>query len=398
MDAAQRLSLARSIPEITEIARKVARELCGADGATFVIREGDLCHYVDEDAIEPLWKGKKFPLKECISGWSILNGNVAVIEDIYSDERIPHAAYRPTFVRSLVMVPIRQHKPLGAIGNYWAKEFKPGEECVIQLRALANLVSIALENVQLVQELKASNEVLQGALRTRDEFLSIASHELRTPLSSLKLQIQMLAREVDSDTNSSALNGKLKSATDLSLRQINNLAKLVENLLDVSRIRLQKVELHLTEFDFTQAIRDAVEQMSPQMSVSKLQPILKLQGGIIGKWDETRIEQVVTNLLSNACKYAPMSTVTITTKVEHGCAILIVEDNGPGIRKEHHERIFEQFERDAGKSSVGGLGLGLFITRRLVEAHHGRIRVQSEEGRGASFIAEFPITSNEAGC
>lgn len=121
IDALQRLALARDLEGVQEIVRVAARRLTGADGASLVLREGDNCYYVDEDAIGPAWKGKRFPLETCISGLTMLNRRSAVIEDIYADERIPHDAYRPTFVKSLAMVPIRSRDPGGAIGVYWAE-------------------------------------------------------------------------------------------------------------------------------------------------------------------------------------------------------------------------------------------------------------------------------------
>ncbi len=124
VSAVQELSLARDLETVMRIVRKVARELCGADGATFVLRDGDKCFYADEDAIAPLWKGKRFPLEACISGWAMMHREAVTIEDIYADARIPHDAYRPTFVKSLAMVPIRVADPLGAIGAYWARQHR----------------------------------------------------------------------------------------------------------------------------------------------------------------------------------------------------------------------------------------------------------------------------------
>ncbi|GAB4725074.1 hypothetical protein MOKP126_46940 [Mycobacterium avium subsp. hominissuis] len=115
--AVQELSLARSLPDIQRIVRSSARELTGCDGATFVLRDNDRCYYADEDAIAPLWKGSRFPMTSCISGWAMLNRDAAVIPDIYRDPRIPHNLYRPTFVKSLVMVPIRKLDPIGAIAS-----------------------------------------------------------------------------------------------------------------------------------------------------------------------------------------------------------------------------------------------------------------------------------------
>ncbi|MBV8503082.1 MAG: sensor domain-containing diguanylate cyclase [Paucibacter sp.] len=154
LQVVQELSLARDLPTVQEIVRHAARRLTGCDGATFVLRDESRCFYADEDAIEPLWKGMRFPLEACISGWAMLNRQAAVIPDIYADARIPHEAYRPTFVKSLVMVPIRTRDPIGAIGNYWACERVPTAEEVQLLQALADCTSIAMENVQVYQSLE----------------------------------------------------------------------------------------------------------------------------------------------------------------------------------------------------------------------------------------------------
>jgi diguanylate cyclase (GGDEF)-like protein len=154
VQAVQELSLARTLEDVQRIVRTAARELTGCDGATFVLRDNGKCYYADEDAIEPLWKGSRFPMEICISGWAMLNREAAVISDIYVDSRIPHEAYRPTFVKSLVMVPIRKLDPVGAIGNYWAYQRQPSEQEVSLLQALANATAVAMENVQILSELE----------------------------------------------------------------------------------------------------------------------------------------------------------------------------------------------------------------------------------------------------
>ena len=150
----QRLSLARTAEQVQEVVRTAARRLTGSDGATFVLRDGDKCHYVDEDAISPLWKGQRFPLEACISGWAMLNRRSASIPDIYLDSRIPHDAYRLTFVKSLVMVPIRSRDPIGAIGNYWAVHHEASEHEMAVLQALADSTAVAMENARLLRELE----------------------------------------------------------------------------------------------------------------------------------------------------------------------------------------------------------------------------------------------------
>ncbi len=154
LEVVQKLSLAKDLETIMLIVRRAARKLTGADGATFVLSDGEQCHYADEDAIAPLWKGKRFPMKICISGWVMEHRQPAIIEDIYADPRIPADAYRPTFVKSLAMVPIRTSSPIGAIGTYWAEPYLPTEEQVNLLKALADSTSVAMENIQLHSELK----------------------------------------------------------------------------------------------------------------------------------------------------------------------------------------------------------------------------------------------------
>ncbi len=158
VDTVQELSMARDITTVMSIVRKVARELTGADGATFVLRdrlsEGEFCYYADEDAIGPLWKGSRFPIKACISGWAMLHRKSVVIEDIYKDDRIPIAAYEVTFVKSLAMVPIRTLDPIGAIGNYWGTKHLATEEEVSLLQSLADITAVTLENIKVYDELE----------------------------------------------------------------------------------------------------------------------------------------------------------------------------------------------------------------------------------------------------
>src|SRR5262245_39208466 len=150
----QELSLARDLPSIMDVVRFAARDLTGADGAAFVLREGDNCFYAEENAISPLWKGRRFPMTNCISGWCMMNREPAVVRNIYEDPRVPVDAYRPTFVHSLAMVPIRTIDPIGAIGTYWAEVYRPSREQVAVLQALADVTAVAMENVQVLGNLE----------------------------------------------------------------------------------------------------------------------------------------------------------------------------------------------------------------------------------------------------
>jgi two-component sensor histidine kinase len=149
IETIEALSATRTMAEVADVIRKAARRISGADGVAFVLRDNDKCWYFDEDAIGPLWKGKRFPLTACISGWAMLNRQTVVIPDIYLDDRIPHDAYRPTFVKSLVMTPVRMEDPLAAIGAYWAKSHTPSPEVVRKLQVMARATASALESGRL---------------------------------------------------------------------------------------------------------------------------------------------------------------------------------------------------------------------------------------------------------
>ncbi len=142
--AEERLDLAESREAVIEVVRSCARSVCSADGVCFVLREGDLCHYVEEDAISPLWKGQRFPIGACISGWSMLNAQTAVIEDVFADSRIPHDAYRPTFVKSLIMTPIGDTKPVAAIGAYWQEKRQFSASEIATIKTLSLIIGKAL--------------------------------------------------------------------------------------------------------------------------------------------------------------------------------------------------------------------------------------------------------------
>jgi putative two-component system response regulator len=163
-----KLAMARGLDEIMSLVRAEARSLVGADGVTFVLRKGQECFYADEDAITPLWKGQYFPAETCISGWAMERREVVLIEDIYADDRIPHAAYRPTFVKSLAMVPVRMEDPVAAIGAYWSRRYQPSFEQLNCLQRIANSTAVAMTNVALLEDLVTSRE---EAIRAKEAII-----------------------------------------------------------------------------------------------------------------------------------------------------------------------------------------------------------------------------------
>ena len=144
--AKDRIAVAETLDSLTEVVRSTARAVCSADGATFVLREGDKCHYVEEDAIAPLWKGRRFAMNACISGWCMLNARTAAIADIFADPRIPHDAYRPTFVKSLIMTPVGE-KNVAAMGAYWKEKRSFSDMEVLTVKTFSAIVGRALSDL-----------------------------------------------------------------------------------------------------------------------------------------------------------------------------------------------------------------------------------------------------------
>lgn len=396
VEVAQELSTARDLEAIMAVVRNAARELTGADGATFVLRDGDRCFYADEDAISPLWKGHRFPMAACISGWAMLNKQAAVIEDIYADPRIPQDAYRPTFVKSLAMVPIRTSAPVGAIGNYWARVHRATEGEVKLLRALADLTSVAMENVQLYAELQTKIREVEGAVRARDEFISMAAHELRTPLSAMLLQLQRLEHLTETDALARR-QSKLSDCASRSATAAKRLAALVDGLLDASRLTDGHIRLNLEDFDLADVSREVVERFAIVAKRSGCEVRLDASAPLWGRWDRLRVEQVLTNLLSNAFKYGAGKPIDVSIQKLPDAAGMEVRDRGPGIDAESARKIFERFGRSGPISHYGGLGLGLYLSRASVEAHGGTIRFETEPGRGCAFIVTLPLHASDAG-
>jgi len=160
-----------------DIVRVAAREITQSDGASFVLRDNGYCYYAEESAIAPLWKGRRFPMNICIGGWAMFNRQPAIIDDVYADERVPYAAYEPTFIKSMVMVPIRSMDPVGAIGTYWANHHQPTKEEVILLQALADTTAVAMENVQIYQELEQRVRDRTTALEAANTYLQQEIYE-----------------------------------------------------------------------------------------------------------------------------------------------------------------------------------------------------------------------------
>jgi signal transduction histidine kinase len=250
---------------------------------------------------------------------------------------------------------------------------------------LARRAALSVDNARLYRE-------AQDAVRLRDEFLSIASHELRTPLTPLHLKLQMLHRQVTAAVHGGAPMPPERLAESLEVvqRQVGKLTALVDNLLDVSRITAGRMRLQVEDMDLATVAAEILGRFAP--SAAQLQCVLELNAPepVFGKWDRLRLEQVVTNLVSNALKYGGGKPVAVRVEADEETARLSVRDGGIGISEEDQGRIFERFERAVSEKHYGGLGLGLYITKQIVEAFGGTVRVASAPGQGSTFTLELP--------
>jgi signal transduction histidine kinase len=382
--AVQELSLARNLDTIMVIVRRAARELTGADGATFVLRDGDLCFYAEENAIQPLWKGLRFPMTACISGWTMMNRKPAVIEDIYSDARIPIDAYRPTFVKSLAMVPIRTAAPVGAIGNYWAERHQAGPQEVRLLQALADSTSIAMENVKLYGELeqrvRERTAQLEVANKELESFSYSVSHDLRAPLRAIDGFSRMLERD-----SAETLGEKGRGHLQRIRAAAGRMDQLTEDLLSLARVTT--LEIERKKIDLSRMARDILEILRQQAPDREAE--IRIADGIEASCDGRLVKAVLENLLSNAWKYtSKQPSARIEFGVEEGLdkiRAFFVKDNGAGFDMTYAGRLFGAFQRLHSDKEFPGNGVGLATVQRIVRKHGGRVWAESEPGKGATF-------------
>lgn len=253
---------------------------------------------------------------------------------------------------------------------------------------LLSATQVALRSRKRQYQVRSLLKAQLEATNIRDEFISIASHELKTPLTSLKLQTQMTKRQILRPET--LLKSKMEKQLEYTIQQVNRLNKLVDDMLDVSRMSAGKFSVNKSVFNFSELIEELLERFTPQFEAVGITYKNYITPGIMGHFDSYKIEQVINNLFSNAIRYSPRKTIKIGLHKSYDKIIFNVEDEGMGIASENLERIFERFERIS--SDISGLGLGLYITRHILELHNGTIRVESKLGEGSNFIIELPAT------
>jgi signal transduction histidine kinase len=253
------------------------------------------------------------------------------------------------------------------------------------------LESSQCQQAETLEQLKEAQTELKRAIQMRDDFMSIASHELRSPLNTLKLDLYLRKLFVEKGNTDAFSLPNMNKMLDADDRQINRLVRLIDDMLDVSRIRTGLLSVRPQRVDLKALVEDVVQRFFNQLALAGCEVSVTAEP-VVGHWDGFRIEQVLINLLTNAMRYGKNAPIDIIVERVGDRARLLLRDRGPGIGIEDQQRIFNQFERAGGdRKRGGGLGLGLYISEQIVRAHAGEISVDSEPGAGAVFIVELPL-------
>ncbi|HLE00576.1 MAG TPA: HAMP domain-containing sensor histidine kinase [Bdellovibrionota bacterium] len=256
---------------------------------------------------------------------------------------------------------------------------------------LVSMVMVALRARSRQYQVLNLLNLQERATKDRDDFISIASHELKTPLTSMKLQTELGLRMTSRGLLAEELPEKLTRLLRSNHTEVDKLVRLVDDMLDATRIVSGALTIRKSEFDLTSLVREIVEKFRPLLTNADCALHVDTNEAVIGTFDKFRIEQVLSNLLTNAARYAAGKPVWVSVCRIDDRVSLIVRDEGKGIPAEKREMIFERFKRAVAEGDQRGLGLGLFISRQIVRAHHGDIHVESQSGQGAIFIVDLPV-------
>ncbi len=409
------LSNATTLSDVTDLVTGAVRAALGCDGATFVLREDGLCHYVDEDAISPLWAGYRFPVESCLSGWAMIHRQTVVVPDIYSDDRVPHDAYRTTFVRGLVLVPIRGIEPIGALGAYWSRSHEADAEQVRLLGLIAKTAAVALENLELRGALVRRSTERDELARRTDELeaaIHTVAHDLRSPLAAMLGYAELLDDVVAEACAPSTPGGPGEAGeagtagevarvfTHTILDSGRRMAEQIDVMLGLYQITSQPLRPALV--DLSQVAHQVADQIGLHTGDRRIE--IRIEEGLEVLADPVLAHLMLDNLLGNAVKYTgkkPAAHIELASVegdpmaltrlgVPHPFRTFVVRDNGDGFASEEAGRLFQPMTRLHTADEFPGTGLGLASVARIVEMHGGQVRAEGEKSVGASFYFSLP--------
>lgn len=269
---------------------------------------------------------------------------------------------------------------------------EPVNSVVVNIQDITQQKQIDKERLESLERETQARALAEQAVRARDEFLSIASHELKTPLTTVLLQLQATLRRTSTQSLAHFSGEKLVQSLTIAEQQSKRLSELIKDLLNVSLITTGRISLKKEPVNLSGCIRSLIERLGEQIKEAGTPIIFEETQEIIGVWDVVRLEQCLTNLLTNAMKYGGHKPITISTRRDPQWIYIDVIDSGRGIPSQDQSRIFELFQRVIAADDIKGLGVGLFIARRIAEAHGGTITVESEHGKGSTFTVQLPLS------
>lgn len=388
VEAVQELSTSATLEGIMKTVLDSARRLLNADGATFALRDGDLCYFADEDAVGPLWKGQRFPMDACISGWVMQNRQAVMIEDVYANNLIPNEIYLSTFIRSLAVAPIRINNPLGAVGAYWSSIFSPSTAELQLLQTLADAAAKAVENVQLIEGLENTisdrTADLQAVNRELEAFSYSVSHDLRAPLRHINGFSEILLRKYSEQIPPGAVK-YLETIVGSATR----MGTLIDDLLSLSRTA--RAELNKRSVNMNNIVSDAILEVNQNPGDRKIDwQIAELPESFC---DPNLMHLVWVNLIDNALKYTSTrekAVIRIGYTTEAGEFIYFIGDNGVGFDMKYAQKLFGVFQRMHSSAEFEGTGIGLANVQRIIMRHGGRTWAEAEPDKGAVFSFSLP--------
>jgi signal transduction histidine kinase len=317
-------------------------------------------------------------------GFVLATGRSQLVTDLAAAGPVCAGGRRP---HAMIAVPFRARaETVGAITLLACRdELRYGADTLALVEDLAHRIALVLHNARLYED-------AQHAVEVRDEFLALASHELRTPLTPLIASVQALEQVAGSGDLQRAPPELLSRMLERIGRQAQRMRRLVESMLEVVELQAGRFDLHPAPTDLAAVARDVCDRMRELCRRAGCTLTLSAPRPVVGRWDRERLGLVLTQLLSNAAKYGAGHPVEVEVDSDGARARLVVTDHGMGVSPELAPTIFRRFERGVSVRSYGGLGLGLYLAKQIVDAHGGTIAVHSDPATpGATFVVELPL-------
>lgn len=374
---ARSLSYAATIEDVMGMVARTARLVLQADGITFVLREGGLCHYAEEDAIAPLWRGERFPMSTCISGHVMLTGETVSIKDIRKDMRIPQDAYRPTFVRSMAMAPVRKEDPLAALGAYWRDCRAVADHDLERLQDIADTAALAIDNLNL-----------RRTDRQQARFVSALTHSLHQPLQALYLLAGVLDRQVR-EPSARATLGRIDG-------ELTDIRSLLDDVRTLSGYASGGIAPVLADIPVA-GILHGVALGHDAAAVAKGVRLSVVSSGVMVRSDPALLARMLGCLVETSIRHADGGEVRVTSREDGDTLRISVEGTGTGVAADGLDLIMDKpFPNDGVQGRRHPMALRLSIVRSLGALLGHGVEFAARGGKGPQVILSIPLSRARA--